>query len=78
MDKLAQHVRTWHMYGAENDVKAMKDMAEPVFMRPVPPPRKYYEFRIEQHISDRETMVETSNRFTDVQLNINLVDNAEC
>ena len=32
LGKLAQHVGTWHVYGAANDAKAMKDMAEPVFM----------------------------------------------
>ena len=27
LDKLAQHVGTWHMYGEANAAKAMKDMA---------------------------------------------------
>ena len=52
LEKLAQHVGTWHVYGAENSAKAMKDMAEPIFMQPVSPPRKYYEFHTDQQISD--------------------------
>ena len=52
-------------------------MAEPVFMRPVRPPRKYYKFWTEQKISDSEPMVETSDRFTDGQLKIKLVDDAK-
>ena len=52
LDKLEQHVGTWHVYGAENAAKAMKDMAEPVFMKPVRPPRKYYKFWSDQQISD--------------------------
>ena len=77
LDKLAHHVGTWHVYGAANAAKAMKDMAEPVFTQTVRPPSKYYEFRTEQKISDQETMVKTSDRFTDGQLNTKLVDNAE-
>ena len=46
-------------------------------MRPELPPRKYYKFRMEQQISERETMVDTSDRFTNGHLNINLVDDAE-
>ena len=77
LDNLAQHVRTWHMYGDANAAKTMKDMAEPVFTQPVRPPRKYYEFQIDHQISDQEPMVETSDRFTDGQLNTNLVDNSK-
>ena len=77
LDKLAQHFGTWHMYGAANAAKAMKDMAEPIFVRPICPPRKYYKFQTEQQILDRKPMVETSNRFTDGQLNTKLVDDAE-
>ena len=77
LKNLAQNVGTWHVYGAANVAKAMKDMAEPVFMQPVRPPRKYYEFRIDQQISDREPMVKTSDRFTDGQLNIKLVEDVE-
>ena len=77
LDKLAHNVGTWHVYGAANVAKAMKDMAEPVFMRPVRPPRRYYKVRTEHQILDREPMVETSNRFTDGQFNIKLVENAE-
>ena len=40
LDKLAHNVGMWHVYGSENAVKAMKDMAEPVFMQSVRPPRK--------------------------------------
>ena len=65
------------MYGAENSAKAMKDMVEPIFMQPVSPPRKYYEFHTDQQISDREPMVETSDRFTDGHLNTKLVDDTE-
>ena len=72
LDKLKQHVRTWHVYGAENAAKAIKDMAEPVFTKPVSPPRKYYKFRTDQQISDREPMVKTSDRFTDRHLNTKL------
>ena len=75
---LAQHIRTWHVYGATNAAKAMQDMAEPVFTHPICSPRKYYEFRIDQQISGREPMVETSDQFTDGQLNTKLVDDAEC
>ena len=67
----------WHMYGAANAANEMKGMAEPVFMRPVRPPRNYYKFRTKQHISDREPMFETSDWFTDGQLNTKLVDDAE-
>ena len=55
----------------------MKDMAEPVFTQPVRPPRKYYKFLTDQQILDREPMVKTSDRFTDGQLNTNLVDDSE-
>ena len=65
------------MYGAEADAKAMKDMAEPVFVQLVRPTRKYYEFRTDKKISDREPMVKTSDQFTDGQLNIKLVDDVE-
>ena len=77
IDKLAQQVVTWHVYGDENAMKSMKDMTGPVFTHPVRPPRKYYEFRTDQLISDLEPMVETSDRFTDGQLNTKLVDDAE-
>ena len=75
--KLAQHVGTWNLYGAANSAKAMKYMSEPVFMRPIRPPRRYYNFRTEHNISDREPMVDTRDRFTDGHLNIKLVDDAE-
>ena len=61
LNKLAQHVRTWHLYGAANAEKATKDMAKPVFMRPVRPPRKYYKFQTQQQISDCEPIAETSD-----------------
>ena len=77
LDKFAQHVGTWHMYGAANSVKAMKDMAEPVFTQPVHTPRKYYEFRTNQQISDQEPMVKTSDRFTNEHLNTKLVNDAK-
>ena len=48
LDKLAQHIGTWHVYGAENAAKAMKYMSKTVFVRPVRPPRKYYKFQTEQ------------------------------
>ena len=64
LNNLAQHVRTWHVYGAVNTTKAMKDTAEPVFTQPVLPQRKYYKFRTDQQISDQEPMVETSDCFT--------------
>ena len=60
MDKLSQHVGTWHVYGAANAAKVMKDMAEPVFLQPVRPPRKYYKFLTEQQISDHEPMADTA------------------
>ena len=62
---------------AVNATKAMKDMAEPVFTQTIRPPRKYYEFWTDQQILDREPMVETSDRFTDGQLNTKLVNDAE-
>ena len=65
------------MYCAANAAKAMRDIEEPVFTQPIRPPRKYYEFRKDQQISDQEPMVETSDRFTDGQLNTKLVDDAE-
>ena len=77
LDKLAQHVGMWHVYGSAKNAKAMKGMAEPVFVRTVSPPRKYYKFWMEHHISDQETMVETSNQFTDGKMNIKLVDDTE-
>ena len=77
LENLAQHVGTWHVYGAANDAEAMEDMAEPVFTQTVRPPRKYYEFRTDHQISDREPMVETSDRFTNGQLNTKLVDDAK-
>ena len=77
LENLAHHVGTWHVYGAVNAAKEMKDMAEPVFTQPVRPPSKYYEFRTEQKISDQEPMVETSDRFTDGQLNTKPVDDAK-
>ena len=77
LDKLAQHVGTWHVYGEVNAEKAMKDMAEPVFTQPVHRPRKYYKFQTDHQISDRELMVKTSDRFTGGQLNTKLVDKAE-
>ena len=40
LDKLAQNVGTWHVYGAAKSAKAMRDMAEPVSTQPVRPPRK--------------------------------------
>ena len=49
---LAQNVVTWHVYGAANAAEAMKDMAEPIFTQPIRSPRKYYEFRTDQQISD--------------------------
>ena len=52
-------------------------MAEYVFTQPVRPPRKCYKFRTDQHISDQDPMVKTSDRFTNVQLNTKLVYNAE-
>ena len=76
LEKLAQHVGKWHMYGAENAAKVIKDMAEPVFTQPISPPRKYYKFWTDQQISDREPMVETSDRFTNGQLNTKLFNNA--
>ena len=48
LDKLAQHVGTWHVYGAENSAKLIKDTEESIFTQPVRPPRKYYKFRTEQ------------------------------
>ena len=48
LDKMAQHFGTWHVYGAANTEKAMKDMAEPVFTQPLHPPRKDYDFRTDQ------------------------------
>ena len=74
LNNLAQHVRTWHVYGAVNTTKAMKDTAEPVFTQPVLPQRKYYKFRTDQQISDQEPMVETSDRFTKGHLNTKLFD----
>ena len=41
LNNLAQHVGTWHVYGAANTSKEMKDMAGPVLMQTVSPPRKY-------------------------------------
>ena len=77
LDKLAKHVGTWHVYEAANAAKAMKYMAEPVFMHPVRPQRNYYEFLTDQKISDRETMVKTSDQFNYGQLNTKFVDDAE-
>ena len=77
LDKLTQHVGTWHVYGEANAAKAMKDMAEPDFVRPICTPRKYYKFQTEQHISDRKPMVDTSDWFTNRQINTKLVDDAE-
>ena len=77
LDNLAQHVGTWHVYEASNAAKAMKDMEEPVFTHPIRPPRNYYKFRMDQQISDQEPMVETSDRFTNGQLNTKIVDDAE-
>ena len=64
LDDLAHHIRTWNVYEAVNTAKEMKDMADPVFTQPVRPQRKYYKSRTDHHISDQETMVETSYRFT--------------
>ena len=64
LDKLAPHVGTWNVYGAANAAKEMKDMEEPVFMRPVRSSSKYYKFWTEQQISDHNPMVNTSNWFT--------------
>ena len=77
LDKLAQHIGMWHVYGSANTAKVMKEMSEPVFLQPVCPPRKYYKFRTEQQISDREPMADTNDRFTDVQLKIKLGDGAK-
>ena len=59
-----QHIpdtlRANHVYGAANAAKLMKDMAEPVFLQPVRPPRKYYKFLTEQQISDHEPMADTA------------------
>ena len=76
LDKLSQHFGTWHVYGDANAAKAMKYMTEYVFTQPVRPPRKYYKFRTDQQISNREPMVKTSDWFTNGQLNTKLVDNA--
>ena len=77
LDKLAQHVRAWHVYGAANSAKAMKDMAEPVFTHPVRPPRKYYEFLDRPEDFGPIPMIETSDQFNNGQLNTKLVDDAE-
>ena len=77
LDNMAQNVGTWHVYGAENAAKAIKDMAEPVFTKPVSPPRKYYKFRTDQQISDREPVFKISDRFTGRQLDTKLVDDAK-
>ena len=65
------------MYEAANATKSMKDMAEPVFMQPVRPTRKYYNFWTEQQISNQDPMVETRDQFTDGQMNTKLFDDAE-
>ena len=77
LDKLVQNVRTCHVYGAANAAKAMKYMAEPVFMHPVLTQSKYYAFHTDQNISDQEPMVKTSDRFTDVRLNTKFVDDTK-
>ena len=77
LDKMAQHVGMWHVYGDENAAKEMEDMAENFFTQPVRLPRKYYKFRTDQKILDREPMVKTSDRFTNGQLNTKLVNDAE-
>ena len=77
LNTLAQHIGKWHVYEAANVAKAMKYMEEPVFTKPVRPPRKYYEFRMYQQILDQDPMVETSDRFTNGQLHTKLVEDAD-
>ena len=55
----------------------MKDMAEPVFVWFICPSRKYYKFRTDQQISDCASIVETSDRFTNGQLNTKILDDAK-
>ena len=45
LNKMAQHVGTWHVYEAANIDEATKDMAEPLFTQPVRPPMKCYKFQ---------------------------------
>ena len=48
LNKLAQHIERWHVYGSANAAKAMKDTAEPVFTQPVLLPSNYYKFWTDQ------------------------------